>query len=73
MKQALISPNEDVYVYGYGNVGKRIAEVSAVTFQVSPPLFWAECPDYVTAEGYYYNQNSNSFAVIPAPLPPPTE
>jgi len=72
MKQALISPNENVYVYGYGNVGKRIAEVSTSTFEVAAPLFWTPCPDYVTAEAYYYSDNG-SFSVIPAPIPPQPE
>ena len=55
MTQALISPNEQVYSYDKTLLGERIAQVEPVGFEVAPPLFWTEVPDYVTAEGYYWD------------------
>jgi hypothetical protein len=44
MKHALISPNE----------GNRLCQVEAATFDVSPPLFWIDCPDDVSADTHDY-------------------
>lgn len=51
--KALISPNEKVTDIN-GNVGKRIAQVEYVSFEVAPPLFWTDCQDECTADTWYY-------------------
>jgi hypothetical protein len=84
MKNALISPNEQVnYVSSwdgiypdltpvYSYAGERIAEVSQTAFPVAPPLYWIECDDNVTAEAYCYN---GGIIQIPpdAPQPEPVQ
>lgn len=68
--KALISPNEDVYdntidppVY----LGQRIAQVELEenVFEVSAPLYWIPCEDYVNGTTYYYNANKKLFLEIP--------
>ena len=76
MKNALISPNEQVsYISAwdgqvpvYTVIGQRVAEVVDAQFEVASPLFWLECADDVTAMGYYYD---NSIQLIPASPPKP--
>lgn len=52
--KALISPNE-VVIDGNGvALGFRVAQVSKLSFDVAPPLFWIECADDVVADHYYY-------------------
>jgi hypothetical protein len=83
MKQALISPNEAPinYLSGWTTDNPpqpiwtpianscRVAEVSEQSFEVAPPLFWADCENDVTAEKYYYNTNDNNIYPVPAPAP----
>lgn len=79
MKNALISPNEQIqYISAwngqvpvYSEAGQRIAEVSQNTFPIAPPLFWVECADNVTAEGYCYVDNA--CVVIPPNAPEPEQ
>lgn len=65
---ALISPNEP------SGDGKRIAQVSAEKFEVSPPLFWIECDCAVAPETHCYD-GSAVIALPPyvAPVPAPEE
>jgi hypothetical protein len=67
MKNALISPNEQVsYISdwtpvknGYSPVitviadAGRVAEVSDTPFEIAPPLFWLPCSDNVVADKFY--------------------
>lgn len=83
MKQALISPNEAPinYISGWTTDNPpqpiitpianscRVAEVSDQSFEVAPPLFWVDCLDNVTSDGYYYNIVDNKIYEIPAPPP----
>ena len=66
MKQALISPNEQVYNYSNMPLGKRIAEVVTTSFQVAPPLFWVACADDVVADAWYYDAATSQIIQIPA-------
>lgn len=54
----LISPNEPIYnPYTGEQVGVRIAEVNSNQFEVASPLFWLECPEYLTSDNlsdFYY-------------------
>jgi hypothetical protein len=54
--QALISPNEIVYLPD-GTTGQRVAQVEpdSQTFPVGQPLFWMACADNVVADEFYYN------------------
>jgi hypothetical protein len=80
MKNALISPNEQVsYISAwdgqtpvYTVLGQRVAEVADTPFEVAPPLFWLECADDVTVMGFYYSQNSLAIVQIPESPPQPT-
>lgn len=65
MKQALIDPNMLI------ETGYRVAEVTDAVFDVAPPLFWQECPDYVVADQYYFEPNDSQF--YPVPIPPEPE
>ena len=71
MKAALISPEEKVYSYDGSLLGERIAEVSANSFEVAPPLFWVSCADDVIADQWYWT--GNSCQLVPAPPPPPAQ
>jgi len=75
MKQALISPNEQVYSYEGVLLGERVAETTTTPFEVAPPLFWTACNDDVQADQWYYDPTNftiDKIPVKPAP-PPPTE
>jgi hypothetical protein len=54
--KALISPNEKVIDIN-GNVGERIAQVEPITFEVSAPLFWNDCPEDCLADLWFYFNN----------------
>ena len=56
--KALISPLEN----------NRIAQVEQVEFEVAEPLFWVDCPDFVTPE-YTYDSGSFVAPVIPEVTP----
>lgn len=85
MKKALISPNEQVsYQSGWDTNTKpitpvysvlpnsaRIAEVADQSFEVAQPLFWVDCADDVTADGYWYDTANQTIQAIPAPPPKP--
>lgn len=79
MKNALISPNEQVsYISAWDGqtpvftvLGQRVAQVSDAQFEVAPPLFWLECADDVTAIGFYYSQISLAIVQIPESPPQP--
>jgi hypothetical protein len=71
MKNALISPNEQVYKYDKTLLGVRVAEVSDTPFEVAPPLFWIECADDVVADQFYYDTETQT--IIPVPLKPKPE
>lgn len=62
MKQALISPCEPV------ESGYRVAQVEENSFEVATPLFWVECEDYVTANGFYYDPVSHKIIEIPSAI-----
>lgn len=55
MKKALISPNEKVRDNEGNVIGSRIAETKETTFEVAPPLFWADCPDECETDTWYYS------------------
>jgi len=63
MSFALISPIEP------REGGYRVAEVAAQSFEVAPPFFWVECPDYVVADEYWYNPENGEFVPVPVPEP----
>ena len=84
MKKALISPNETVsYISGWTDKApiqpiftiipnaERVAEVLDTTFDVAPPLFWADCADNVVADQWYYDSQTSGFVVVPDPAPQP--
>lgn len=85
MKNALISPNEQVEkVIDWKKVGQfyvpvmeviadseRIAEVADIPFEVAPPLFWIECADDVHATDFYYDSVQQAILLIPPPPPQP--
>lgn len=68
MKNALISPNEQVYSYDKTLLGVRVAEVLDIPFGIAPPLFWVECADDVVADQFYYNTETQT--IIPVPVKP---
>jgi len=55
---ALISPNEPA------GAGVRVAEVSAMPFEVAAPLYWVECPADVKAETHYFDSQTSTFVLI---------
>jgi hypothetical protein len=71
MKQALISPTEQVYSYDGTLLGERVAETTTTPFEVAPPLFWMACNDDVVADRWYYNTVNFTIDLIPVPPPPP--
>ena len=79
MKNALISPNEQVgYVSGwdgkfpiYTVIGQRVAEVADAEFPIAPPLFWMACADDVVADVYYYDPTDSTIKLMPEPVPKP--
>jgi hypothetical protein len=66
MKNALISPNEQVYKYDGTLLGVRVAEIADTTFEVNPILFWVECADDVIADLFYYDTETQTIIAIPA-------
>lgn len=54
MKKALISSNEPVVNFN-GTSGYRVAEVTDTAFEVTPALFWVDCPDDCVADLWFYN------------------
>ena len=66
MKQALISPTEQVYNYSGMLLGERVAEVVTTPFEVAPPLFWVACADDVVADQWYYDTTTSQIIQIPA-------
>jgi hypothetical protein len=72
MKQALISPNEQVYSYDGSLLGERVAQVTTTPNEVAPPLFWTACNNDVVADQWYYDPATFTIVQIPVkPLPPP--
>jgi len=72
MKQALISPEEQVYSYDGTLLGVRVAQVTATPNEVAPPLFWTACNDDVVADQWYYDTATFTIDPIPVkPVPPP--
>jgi hypothetical protein len=72
MKNALISPNEQVYKYDKTLLGIRVAEVADSTFEVASPLFWVECADDVLADQFYYDEDTQTIIAVPVkPVPTP--
>jgi hypothetical protein len=69
MKQALISPTEQVYKYDGTLLGERVAQTTATPFEVAPPLFWVACNNDVVADKWYYDPAT--FQIDPIPMPPP--
>lgn len=67
---ALISPQEEAWSAGSITtppvlLGKRVAEVAYVQFQVAAPLFWMPCADNVVANQYYYDPNTQQIIKKP--------
>ena len=54
MKKALISPNELI------DTSYRIVDVAIAEFPVAAPLFWIDCDDTVTSDGYTYNPTTKA-------------
>jgi len=74
MKQALISPTEQVYKYDGTLLGERVAETTTTPFEVAPPLFWVACNDDVQADQWYYAPATFTIDPIPVkPIPPVTD
>jgi hypothetical protein len=72
MKNALISPNEQIYKYDGTLLGERVAEVADSTFEIAPPLFWVACADDVVADQFYYDTETQTIIAVPVkPAPPP--
>jgi hypothetical protein len=72
MKQALISPEEQVYSYDGSLLGERVAQTTTTPFEVAPPLFWMACNDDVVADQWYYDTATFEINKIPLkPVPPP--
>ena len=65
MKNALISTNEQVYKYDGTLLGVRVAEVSDLTFEVNPALFWVACTDDVVADEFYYDTETQKIIAVP--------
>lgn len=82
MKNALISPNEQVqYISGWVDYdtpifspipnAERVAQVETTPFDVAPPLFWVECNDDVIADAWYYDAATSAIIQVPPPAPRP--
>lgn len=52
--------------------GYRVAQVVAdnATFPMSVDFFWADCPDYIVADAYWYNPSDQTFVEFPPPPEP---
>jgi hypothetical protein len=73
MKNALISPNEQVYKYDDTLLGVRVAEVRDTPFEVNPILFWVECADDVVADEFYYDEATQEIIAVPVKPKPPVD
>jgi hypothetical protein len=73
MKNALVSPNEQVYKYDGTLLGTRVAEVSDTAFEVNPILFWVECADDILADQFYYDTETQTIIAVPVKPPPPPD
>lgn len=62
--KALICPNEPVTNFDETS-GYRVAQVSAISFEVAEPLYWLDCGDTVVADIYYFDTTSNSIELKP--------
>lgn len=86
MKQALISPNEQVAYISDWILDKpiqpvftiipdaaRVVEITEQPFEVASPLFWKICPNDCQSDFWYYNISIGQFKPIPssAPMPQP--
>jgi hypothetical protein len=69
MKKALISPDEII------DNNERVAQVeqASTIFEVASPLYWIDCPDYVTANDYVYNEQNNEFIRVTPEVVPTAE
>jgi hypothetical protein len=49
--------------------GYRVAQVEPddKIFPLTPPLFWADCPDDMVADRFWYNPATQGYEVTPAP------
>ena len=65
MKHALISPNEIVYDFAGLPLGQRVAQVSEIAFEISPPLFWVDCDDDTVAEEVFFDVEIDGIRPIP--------
>lgn len=85
MKNALISPNEQVSyisawtsskppqpVYELIPDSARVAQISTEIFPIAEPLFWIECSDEAVADVWYYNTSTGELLLVPAPEPAPS-
>jgi hypothetical protein len=72
MKQALISPTEQVYSYTGALLGERVAETTTTPFEVAPPLFWVACVDEVVADKWYYDPVTYAIVLVPQKPSSPT-
>lgn len=71
MKNALISPNEQVIDPNTQEViGERVAEVAEQSFEIGLPLFWMDCADDVIADLFYYDPATQTILPTPQPIPP---
>lgn len=72
MKYALISPNE--LIFDYSNppvqIGERVAQVEDAPFDVALPLFWAQCPDNIVQDEFYWDGAQFVAKPIPPVMPP---
>jgi hypothetical protein len=62
--KALISPNEN------RQTGYRVAQTAQESFEVAPPLFWADCDESISADAYWYDPADSTFKPVPLPEPP---
>lgn len=84
MKQAMISPQEiREYQTGWNGTepvyaeGWRVAQVvpEGQTFPMADPIFWIDCADEVTQDGWVYSPLDNQLYVAnlpPLPIEQPT-
>jgi hypothetical protein len=64
--KALISPIEP------RETGYRVAEVSKVSFDVAPPLFWIDCDESIVQDIFWYDPSDQTIKPIHEPEPPIT-
>jgi hypothetical protein len=74
---ALVAPHETVqYVSDWTNsgavistIGARVAQISDAIFEVAAPLFWVDCDNSITTQGYAYLLDTKAFVPIPESAP----